>query len=115
MDLYKLTLQQAKKQLLCLLKKEHLLPDGIDPDRPPAAMPRTLTNAFHQLLGRTPAALKAIQLEDLVGADEQANLPGTIDAYPNWRRKIGLPIEDMVSDPDLSEILKSFQRPSIGA
>ena len=64
--------QRTKKQLLYLLEKENLLPDGIDPDRPPATMPRTLVDAFHRFLGRTPAALKVVQLEDLVGADEQA-------------------------------------------
>ena len=47
--------QRTKKQLLYLLEKENLLPGGIDPDRPPATMPRTLVDAFHRFLGHTPA------------------------------------------------------------
>ena len=37
-------------------------------------------------LARTPSRLVAVQLEDLIGMAEQANLPGTIDEHPNWRR-----------------------------
>ena len=29
-----------------------------------------------------------VQLEDVVGEEEQANLPGTTDAHPNWRRRM---------------------------
>jgi (1->4)-alpha-D-glucan 1-alpha-D-glucosylmutase len=29
-----------------------------------------------------------VQLEDALGLTEQANLPGTTDAHPNWRRKL---------------------------
>ena len=35
-----------------------------------------------------------VQLEDVFGAGEQANLPGTTeDQYPNWRRKLNIPLE----------------------
>ena len=30
-----------------------------------------------------------VQIEDLAGETEQANLPGTTDAHPNWRRRLG--------------------------
>jgi 4-alpha-glucanotransferase len=50
--------------------------------------------AMHRLLAETPAALVAVALWDGVGDPRQPNLPGTIDAYPNWR----LPLA--VSGPD---------------
>lgn len=40
-----------------------------------------------QHLGRTPAPLAILPVEDLLGLEEQANLPGTITGHPNWRRR----------------------------
>ncbi len=45
-----------------------------------------LADAIHAYLARSPARLMLVQLEDVVGEEEQANLPGTTDAHPNWRR-----------------------------
>src|SRR5204863_2846071 len=50
-------------------------------------VPEGLALAVHRYLARTPSRLLAVQLEDLVGVVEQANLPGTQTEYPNWRRK----------------------------
>lgn len=38
-------------------------------------------------LGRTPSPLAILPVEDLLGLEEQANLPGTITEHPNWRRR----------------------------
>lgn len=45
-------------------------------------------DALHAFLGRTNARLVAIQAEDVLGLDEQANLPGTVHDHPNWRRRL---------------------------
>ena len=42
------------------------------------------------VLARAPSRLMMVQLEDVVGALEQVNLPGTTDEQPNWRRKLPL-------------------------
>lgn len=39
-------------------------------------------------LGHTRAPLVILPLEDALGVEEQANLPGTIDTHPNWRRRL---------------------------
>lgn len=39
------------------------------------------------LLTQSNASLVAVQLDDILGATEAQNLPGTIDEHPNWRRK----------------------------
>ena len=111
--------EQAKANLLHCLAHEGLLSDGIDPSRPPADLPAELVLAFHRFLGRTSALLKTVQLEDVVGAEEQPNLPGTIDEHPNWRRKIDTPIEQLARDERLSALLKAAsegdlaQRPNL--
>ena len=50
--------------------------------------PEGLPLAVHSYLARTPSRLLAVQLEDVLGVEEQANLPGTQWEYPNWRRKL---------------------------
>jgi (1->4)-alpha-D-glucan 1-alpha-D-glucosylmutase len=53
----------------------------------------------HRYIARTPCALLTLQLEDVFGQREQANLPGTLDdQYPNWRRKVPLDLEDWDRD-----------------
>jgi 4-alpha-glucanotransferase len=99
--------EQQKRNLLACLAAEGLLPAGVEPARPPATLSDPLLDAFHRFLGRTPAMLKAVQYEDACGAVEQANLPGTIDEHPNWRRKVGPPIEALQPHDRFSALLKA--------
>jgi 4-alpha-glucanotransferase len=55
--------------------------------------------AIHRFLARTPCRLFSVQVDDALGTVEQANLPGTIDEHPNWRRKIAAPIETLGEEP----------------
>ncbi|MCE8458737.1 4-alpha-glucanotransferase, partial [Rhodovulum sulfidophilum] len=52
-------------------------------------------DALHAALAASPARLIALQTEDMLGATEQANLPGTVDSHPNWRRRIGPAAADL--------------------
>lgn len=45
-------------------------------------------DAGAQQLGLTPAPLTLLPVEDALGLEEQANLPGTLDEHPNWRRRL---------------------------
>lgn len=52
-----------------------------------------------RLLAKSPAMLVALQLEDILGDDNQANLPGTTSVHPNWRRKMKIDL-DQTLRPD---------------
>lgn len=39
-------------------------------------------------LAKAPSPLALVAVEDLTGAIEQPNIPGTIDEHPNWRRRL---------------------------
>lgn len=39
-------------------------------------------------VARTNSPLCLLPIEDIVGQEEQPNLPGTIDQHPNWRRRL---------------------------
>jgi 4-alpha-glucanotransferase len=56
-------------------------------------MPDDVLVAAHRFLAMTPCRLFAVQLDDALGLREQANLPGTIDEHPNWRRKAPIAID----------------------
>lgn len=61
------------------------------------AMPsQRLVEAVHAFLASTPSALMMVQLEDVAGTVEQANMPGTVDEHPNWRRKLAQPVAALV-------------------
>ncbi|MCF6369613.1 4-alpha-glucanotransferase [Rhizobium halophilum] len=62
--------------------------------------------AMHRLLARTPSLMVAVRLADLVGEDQPTNVPGTSDAYPNWRRKLRLPVEEMAESSLFRQIVQ---------
>ena len=84
----------ARARLLLLLEREGLLPPGAtaDPQSLPEMTP-ALSLAVHALLARSPCKLMLVQMEDVLGMREQANLPGTTDLHPNWRRRLTLTLE----------------------
>lgn len=53
-----------------------------------------LRDALHSFLSASAAGLFAAQLDDLLDEEEQLNVPGTVDSYPNWRRKLSAALED---------------------
>ncbi|MDF2494201.1 MAG: malQ [Sphingomonas sp.] len=48
-----------------------------------------------------PAALAIFPLEDLLGLEEQPNLPGTVDQHPNWRRRMLATTGALLARPDV--------------
>ncbi|MFG1461823.1 4-alpha-glucanotransferase [Xanthobacter sp. DSM 24535] len=59
---------------------------------------RVLEAAF-DFLGRTPAPLVVVPIEDALALPEQPNLPGTVQEHPNWRRRLGLQAAHLLEDP----------------
>jgi (1->4)-alpha-D-glucan 1-alpha-D-glucosylmutase len=51
-----------------------------------------------------------VQLEDLVGESEQANLPGTTDAHPNWRRRLSQTLEEIAAGAELPRLTALVER-----
>lgn len=55
--------------------------------------PLELVDAIHRFLAASSTRLFLAQLDDLLGEVDQINVPGTVDTYPNWRRKLSLDVE----------------------
>lgn len=72
----------------------------LSPEGEPTYAPE-LGDAILSYLGRSRARLMLLQLEDVVGESEQANLPGTTDAHPNWRRRLCRTVEEIIDGAEL--------------
>ncbi|MDA8388471.1 MAG: 4-alpha-glucanotransferase [Nitrospiraceae bacterium] len=87
--------RRDKAIIVNALKKEGLIPDNYEiPDR----MNEELMFAIYRHLGRTPCLFVAASLEDWLQSEEQPNMPGTTDAYPNWRIKAPVHLESFAGD-----------------
>ncbi len=58
----------------------------------------TSARSAHTFIARTPCKIAMVQPEDVFELMEQANLPGTAEQHPNWRRKLPVPLEKWGAD-----------------
>lgn len=108
--------QWEKAGILTALQSEGLLPPGVSND--PAQVPSMtveLVEAIHQYLARSQAWMVLANIDDVIGTRAQANLPGTLDQHPNWRRKLGLTVEELTQDSRFERLAAQLHeiRPSV--
>lgn len=97
--------ERDKGRMLAALKREGLLPGGIEED--PAKVPvmtQELCRAIHTFLARTPSWVVLANLEDGLEEVAQTNMPGTVDTHPNWNRKYAIGIDEIMGDQRLREL-----------
>lgn len=64
-----------------------------EPLRPAPDDQEPVVDAAIAHIAHTPSHLAIISLEDMLGLEEQPNLPGTVGVHPNWRRRLDDPLE----------------------
>jgi 4-alpha-glucanotransferase len=99
--------RDRQKLLEALAGEGLLMPEQfgefLSEDGEPAYSPE-LGEAILAYLARSRARLMLVQIEDVAGEAEQANLPGTTDAHPNWRRRLAAPLEDFCTGPEMARV-----------
>ncbi|HEX3549363.1 MAG TPA: 4-alpha-glucanotransferase [Candidatus Elarobacter sp.] len=65
--------------------------------------------AANRYLAATPSAIVMAQLDDVLGERAPVNVPGTSTEYPNWRRKLELPVEALASDDRLRKLCDTLR------
>ncbi|HSU23729.1 MAG TPA: malto-oligosyltrehalose synthase, partial [Variovorax sp.] len=65
--------------------------------------------AFHAFLASTASQVMMVQLEDAIGQVEQANMPGTTDAHPNWQRKLTLDLQQLATDESTLALFQTLE------
>jgi 4-alpha-glucanotransferase len=99
--------RDRRRLLDALTQAGTLAPDAVDrllPREDEPIFEPELAEAVHRFLGRTRARLALLQIEDALGEVEQANLPGTVEEHPNWRRKLSLSLEQALREPLLRRL-----------
>jgi 4-alpha-glucanotransferase len=104
--------ERDREMLLLALRDQGLSPalpaSGSEP------FTAELANALHLFLARSPTALVAVQVEDLLGMTDPVNIPGTDREYPNWQRKLNADIEDMAARSDFTAQFAEINRARSG-
>ena len=101
---------EERVRLLLALERTQLLPEGMTVQAVAAPeMTAQLALAIFIYLARTPSQVMVVQPEDIFGALDQINLPGTTDQYPNWRRKIALNLEQWLDDARLPLVAEALR------
>ncbi|HTV90448.1 MAG TPA: 4-alpha-glucanotransferase [Stellaceae bacterium] len=89
----------AGEGLLARERFQIFLPSDDDP-----VYAEELGEAILVYLARSRARLMLVQVEDVLGEPEQANLPGTTDGHPNWRRRLPTAVDALLAGPALARI-----------
>ncbi|OOF82978.1 4-alpha-glucanotransferase [Rodentibacter ratti] len=90
-----------KQALLNSLHRDHYLPPNYEGDALSMAMHDNLNFVIHRYLAESESKLIGIQLENLLSQEVMFNLPGTLDEYPNWRKKLAQPLEFIFNNESL--------------
>jgi 4-alpha-glucanotransferase len=109
-DLNKDTAGRERDKEFMLSALEAALPGDVaenarkDPEMTPG-----LSLSVHRFLARTPSALVAASLDDIIFEKDQQNLPGMLAGYPNWQRKSGKGLEKILMSPHALELARMFK------
>lgn len=103
-----------RRALLRALDEQGLLPQDAKPYvAPDAALPDALSQdlaiAIHRFAARTASHLVAVQLDDMIMAKRQPNMPGTTDAYPNWRIRSEVPLEALAGNETFTSMASAMR------
>jgi 4-alpha-glucanotransferase len=82
-------------------------------DAPPPEVTAPAVDAAVAFVARTDTPLCLLPLEDVLGREEQPNLPGTVDEHPNWRRRLAGEAGALLGEPRVAERVRvlGVQRP----
>lgn len=70
------------------------------PDEPTA--PAACVDSAISFVAKSPAPLVLLPVEDLLGLEDQPNVPGTIDSHPNWRRRYPVASDEIFNAPRIA-------------
>ncbi|MDF2153026.1 4-alpha-glucanotransferase [Vibrio sp. CAU 1672] len=97
---------KCKQGILDSVRWHGYLPEGIGHDAQYVPMDAHLSEALQLHVAAGSSALLSVQLEDWLQMDQPVNIPGTVDEYPNWRRKLSMNLDEIFSREDVNRIAK---------
>ncbi len=76
---------------------------------PPADQPDAAVTAALHHVASAACALAIVPMEDVLGLQDQPNLPGTLDEHPNWSRRLPGPAGELLDRPAVKARLRDLQ------
>ncbi|OON39344.1 4-alpha-glucanotransferase [Izhakiella australiensis] len=101
---------RQKQALLNALHQAGCLPSSVGKDAGRMAMSTNLRRGMHLFLAQTESALLGLQPEDWLAMHLPVNVPGTVDEYPNWRRKLSQPLEAIFANKEIKTLVTAVDR-----
>jgi 4-alpha-glucanotransferase len=74
----------------------------------PKQLDQELFQSIHRFGARSSSMLFAVQLDDLLMSEKQANLPGTTTEYPNWHIRIDCLVEELGDNEIVAGLLRAL-------
>jgi 4-alpha-glucanotransferase len=97
-----------KWHVLQWLDEQGLLPESWRDRDTNREFDPALRMAIVRACARASSRLVSLQLDDLAGCDMPVNIPGTSTEYPNWRRKIPVPLDSIFTNTDAQALLHAL-------
>jgi 4-alpha-glucanotransferase len=97
---------RERRSLVRAFKREGLLPQSFPDDT--GEFSSDLAEAAYRFLARSPALLLLLHLDDVLGEENQINVPGTVTGHPNWRRKMLLDLDALERDPRVLALARAI-------
>ncbi|RAK52229.1 4-alpha-glucanotransferase [Phenylobacterium deserti] len=79
-----------------------------DGPEPPPSETQPVVDAAIAMTAATACELLLVPVEDLLGVEEQVNLPGIVERHPNWRRRLPLAADAFFEEPAVRRRLDSL-------
>lgn len=96
----------ARRAMIAALAHEAIAAPDHAADAP--ALPMAVLVGAYRFIARSPAKLVGVRLADLVGPWQATNLPGTIDSYPNWRRRAPVSVDQIAAHPRFHAVTQAM-------
>lgn len=95
---------KSKQGILDSVAWHGYLPESVGRDAAYVPMDNYLSRGLQQHLAAGSSTFLSLQLEDWLEMEQPVNIPGTIDEYPNWRRKLSATLDDLFSRAEVNEL-----------
>ncbi|MCL9781683.1 4-alpha-glucanotransferase [Vibrio sp. S4M6] len=98
----------CKQAILDSVAWHGYLPEHVGKDATQVAMDSSLSEALQVHVAAGASALLSVQLEDWLEMDKPVNIPGTVDEYPNWRRKLTVNLDELFTRDSVNRLTEKL-------
>jgi len=79
-------------------------------EEPPPEQASHAVNAAVSFISAAASDIALLPMEDALALEQQPNVPGTIDEFPNWRRRYPADAAELLKEPDVEQRVRSLAR-----